>query len=59
VKRMQLMANLVNSHTPEVTACAAISPSVLPACLSLIVKRALVFEVSLLEMLWKNGNFKF
>jgi len=51
-ERMQVKANLVSSHSPEVAACAAISPSiVIPACVSLSVKRALVFEVSLYELL--------
>jgi len=38
----------LGAHSPEVAACATISPSVRTLCLSLIVKRAaLVFEVSL------------
>jgi len=44
-------ANLVSSHPPEVAACAAILPAVIPV-LSVIVKRALFFEVQ--ESLQKN-----
>jgi len=39
--------HLVSSHSPEVAAGAAISPSALPACLSHNVKRVLYFELSL------------
>jgi len=52
---MQLKVNLVSSHSLEV---AAISPSVLPVCLSHSALRALVFKLSLQESLLKNVNFK-
>ena len=38
LKRMQLKANLVRSHSPKVAAYTSISPNIIPARLSLDVK---------------------
>jgi len=59
---MQLEANSMISHSPEVATRAAISPSVkgLAVCLSLSVKRSLAIEVCVsARVALENGNLKF
>jgi hypothetical protein len=54
---MQLKANLLSSDLPKVAACAAISPNVIPACLSVTQFKAYSVQKGLRATIEKSEKF--